>query len=347
MILILDHRGQAFSPTGGATVTAPAKWDYDDVRAYYKGSPSFAIRSATRTLPATVLSSPGGSAKKTNIGAIAGGTVASLLALIVILCLILFCLHRRKKAKDNGAPNNSTAPSTGQAAPQSPQEMSTSGAVKYVPAHEQPSLNELPAYSGLAAVHSRTTSSDQASSINTSNQLQAYNSTQRYLTEVYSSLRNNEHDQSSQSPLRSPNNAELFSLQNHDHEAHDAQQANMLHQTPAGQRQYSYPTPTSPQQTVDMYTQQHPQTYYPPPRSSSYSLQDSRPLATDQGGSPTDGRYIKETQYRSTPFTDTSNTLAQGFTQPVPIRVPGDSSGARYSAAIPRPEHTTSNQWSM
>jgi hypothetical protein len=312
------------------------------VRAYYKGTPSFTSRSATRALPATVTPSPSTSAKKTNIGAIAGGTVGGLVALIVILCLILFCLHRRKKAQKNGASNNWTVPPTELAASQLPQEMSSSGAGKYVSTHERPSPNELPSYSGLATVQSRTTGSDHGSS-NISNQLQAYNSTPRHPTEPYSSLRNIEHDQQPRSPLRSPYNAELFFPQDYDHDAHNAQQVSLPQQRPVRQRQYSYPTTTSPQQAMDTYTQQYAQVYYPPPQDSSHSPQDLHPLAIGREGSRTGEQDIIETQHGNTHVISTSTTPAHFYAQPVAMRVSGDHSGGKYSPVIQGPGH---NQWS-
>ncbi|KAF2018056.1 hypothetical protein BU24DRAFT_421068 [Aaosphaeria arxii CBS 175.79] len=86
-------------PTGGATITKPSSWDNPDLAVYFTRVPTFAARSATRSLPSSTGTPSENKRSGSKVGAIAGGVVGGLAGLIAILCIILFCLHRRKKAK--------------------------------------------------------------------------------------------------------------------------------------------------------------------------------------------------------------------------------------------------------
>jgi hypothetical protein len=267
--------------------------------------------------------------------------------LIAVLCLVLFCLHRRKKAKKNRAPSTPAAPPAELAVTQYPHEMSSPGASKYVSAHERSVPNELPIYSGPAAVQTRTTSHDHAA-LYDSEPLHVYESTQSHPAGSYSSPQNLRYDQSSQSPLHSPNNTELFFPQEHDmYNAQQGswnQQASPPQQAPVRQRQYSYPTPTSPQQPANDHAQQQSQVYYPPPQDSAHP-QHSRPSASDQGGSPTGTHYSDSTRHGNTPIISTMTTPAQFYAQPVPVRYSADNNDTRYSPVDERRTNTTSNRW--
>lgn len=95
-ISMTDCRTRA---TGGATVIKPNSWDNRDLPVYFTRTPSYAERTATRSIPAsyTSTSTSKSSGKSTNTGAIAGGVVGGVVALIAIVGLITFCLFRRRK----------------------------------------------------------------------------------------------------------------------------------------------------------------------------------------------------------------------------------------------------------
>jgi hypothetical protein len=87
------------------------------------------------------------------VGAIAGGVVGGLVALIAILCLILFCLHRRKKAgKQMDEQRAELPPPVELGVTTPPQEMPTPGMGKYMPLYQHQE-NTLP-YSGDISLHS-------------------------------------------------------------------------------------------------------------------------------------------------------------------------------------------------
>ncbi|KAI4954308.1 hypothetical protein J4E91_002020 [Alternaria rosae] len=147
-------------PTGGATKTSPATWGHPDLATYYTLKPTFTARSATRSLPLATESASAGSSKKSNVAAIAGGTVGGLVALIAILCLILFCLHRRKKSlkKKEGETPSSLPPA--ELATTVPQEMADTDASKYVSMHNQADSIALAHYPGHVQQHSHSASHD-------------------------------------------------------------------------------------------------------------------------------------------------------------------------------------------
>ncbi|KAF2266706.1 hypothetical protein CC78DRAFT_123705 [Lojkania enalia] len=97
-------------PTGGATATEPSKWDNPDLAVYFTRVPTFSTRAATRTIPTPTSSLTNPKDSDKNVGAIAGGIVGGLVSLIAIPCLILFCLHHRKKAIKEEEKISSTTP---------------------------------------------------------------------------------------------------------------------------------------------------------------------------------------------------------------------------------------------
>jgi hypothetical protein len=304
------------------------------VKVYYGLTPTFPSRAATRYLRATASPSPSSLASKKNIGAIAGGTVGGLLVLIAILCTILFCLHRRKKAKKESVHNPPSAPPAELAVTQFPHEMGTSGISKYMSAHGRSNPNELPAHSEYALEQSHTTSYGYASP-NASDPAQMYGSTSLYTDDFHGSPQSSGYGHS---PLRSPNNPELYFPS--DHTAHDTQQdlwdrqSSLAHQTQGGRRQHSYPTPTSPYDTTNASVQQQPQVYYPPPQDSSQGTQHS-PII--HRGSPADRQYSGDAQYGDTSLISTTNTPANLYAQSAP-----DGDGG-FSDGYGRHGHDTNN----
>ncbi|KAF2840717.1 hypothetical protein M501DRAFT_1014715 [Patellaria atrata CBS 101060] len=83
--------------SGGATLKGPAEWSHRDLPVYFSRIPSFSARSPTRTIPTSTASpTPTSRPDKTNIGAIAGGTIGGIISLILLLTLLWLCIKRRK-----------------------------------------------------------------------------------------------------------------------------------------------------------------------------------------------------------------------------------------------------------
>ncbi len=89
-------------PRGGATKKSPSNdWDDPRVGVYFGQQAAFVSRTPTRAIPtqtATVVPvpvNPGG--KKSNIGAIVGGTVGGIAVLLLAIGLVFFCLKKRKR----------------------------------------------------------------------------------------------------------------------------------------------------------------------------------------------------------------------------------------------------------
>ncbi|KAH7389351.1 hypothetical protein DE146DRAFT_160791 [Phaeosphaeria sp. MPI-PUGE-AT-0046c] len=294
--MIIDAIGGG--PTGGAQVTAPSTWDNNDVKVYYQIKLTSVTRMATRILPATGSPTSERSPKKTNVGAIAGGTVGGLAVLIVILGLVLFCLHRRKKAKKTGGQNVPSAPPAELDVTSIPHEMSTSGASKYVAAHERPYPNELPAYSGLGAPNAGAGNYDHST-------LHASYPTQ------YGSPEGTGQGHLSNSPLRSPNNTGAYIPTRTS--SSDAQQGTWYPQSGLSpqlsntQRQHSCPSPTTPQHATPTLPQE-PQPYYPPPQAAD----SINAIHEDYRDSPKNTQYRDEPQY-NVGMGSTSATPAQFY----------------------------------
>lgn len=281
--------------------------------------PSFASRTATRALPVTSTGSPTSSPKKTNIGAIAGGTIGGLAVLIAILSLILFCFHRRKKTKKAQPLERPSAPPAELDITPFPQEMATTGTSKYVAAHERSLSNDHSAYSGVAPGQSRTTSYDHSPPHHTMPP-QQYQTTSYPPVTQYNSTQDSVYNQPYQSPRRSPHHhAELFLPNSHvaSNEQHESwsQHSSPPTQTTTRQRQYSQPSPASPQAHLNAPPQS--QVYYPPPQDHEYHAQHTHPSSPAHRGSPTSTQYSGETQHGNTPNISTMTTPAQFYAQPV------------------------------
>lgn len=293
-----------FRPTGGATASKPATWDNNDLAVYFDRSPSFSnIRAATRTIPTSTSSSTSnGKSSKTNVKAIAGGVVGGLAFLIAILSLVLFCLHRKKKARKNaGEKGAAPSPPPVELAATSPvHEMLSPGATKYMSMNAPPDSRGHPAYS---SIHSRSLSDDHQTST-TPYPPQAYSPT----SQAAFPSPHPQYAHQSQHPNYQPYTDHPSPLYNTHNNLYDDPSAypppNMSHH----QRQYSYPTPVSPAQPTFQHSppQQHQhQVYYPPPPDRSL-------------GSPSNTQYSGDTEQIPP---STTNTPAQ-FYAPVPMHPP-------------------------
>jgi hypothetical protein len=299
-------------PTGGATVTAPATWDHVDLATYATLIPTFTPRSATRTFPSPT-DTPRKSSNKTNVGAIAGGVVGGLVFLIILLSLILLCLRRRKKAarKTETHVEPRPQPPAELALTTVPQEMSTRTASKYISAHEAPVHDAYSNHSGVAPGHTQYLGHEEP----LPHAASPHGLAPPYTPTAYQQPRD---DHYSQRSPRQRSEAELF-----------FPQAGSVHTTPpaiwdhqnnhaqsvaAAQRQYSYPTPTSPRQSPNAPTEQ-PQTYYPPPNQSPSHSHYAQPSFSDQGGSPTMTQYSGGSPHEQSPNTSTTATPAHFYPQ--------------------------------
>ncbi|KAG9190663.1 hypothetical protein G6011_08751 [Alternaria panax] len=289
-------------PTGGATKTSPATWGHSDLATYYTLRPTFTARSATRALlPATEPPSPG-SSKKTNVGAIAGGTVGGLLVLVGILCLILFCLHRRKKETKKKESQDPPEIPPAELETTFPQEMAATDASKYVSIHEQAGSIALAQYPGHVQQHSHSASHDYNS----------YGHAPPYTSPV-------EGGHASHSPY----SEQLFTEGNVAHNSPTATWSTQVNypQSAQGQdRQYSYPTPTSPRQSANDVIQQQVPIYYPRPSDPSTRSRQSPRSLSDDRGSPVGTQYSSDGHPN---HISTTNTPAHFYAQPSPHESPG------------------------
>lgn len=302
-------------PTGGATVTKPATWDNPDLSIYFNRVPTFGARAATRTVPTnTANPSSTGEAKKTNVAAIAGGVVGGLAALIVILSLILFCLHRRKKALKNKEKDKTPTPPPAELAATSPiQEMPSPGNPKYMSIPSQPSPSLHPAYAGDHSTHSRTPSNDYHTPTSTY-PLQQHHSTSPTTAAPFPSPYNTEYHQQN---YTQQNGYPPYSDHSHPHDNQSYDPNSYAHSDQ--QTQYSYPTPHSPSHPPFAPAQQHQVYYPPPPERSQHSY-------SHQTGTPDGTQYSSDTESSPLP-PSTTNTPAQFYAQPVPVRGPQVMSG--------------------
>ncbi|KAF2732456.1 hypothetical protein EJ04DRAFT_513917 [Polyplosphaeria fusca] len=263
-------------PTGKATATQPSNWDNADLAVYFTRRPSFSARSATRALPTGTSTPTASGGGKTNVGAIAGGVVGGLVGLIAILLLILFCLHRRKKALKN-QPEKAPAPTPPvELAAASPvHEMASPGVSKHLSLQNQPDPNAHPAYSVPNSIHSRSPSGATSHSATSPYQPMAYASTTPTTNAPYPSPHG----------PNFPHNQTYYEHQNAYAPYSDNPQA-YDYPPPHVQRYDSYPTPTSPNQQQNIY--------YPPPPDPSTR---SHPSYSDRDrlGSPTGTQFTSHT----------------------------------------------------
>ena len=95
------------STTGHATRTSPLQgWATPSLSAYFKGLNYVQPRTATRPIPetSTAVASDQPGPSSPNVGAIAGGTIGGIAALIALIAVIVVCLRRRHGKKAPPAP---------------------------------------------------------------------------------------------------------------------------------------------------------------------------------------------------------------------------------------------------
>lgn len=217
--------------------------------------------------------------------------------------------------------------------------MPTPGTAKYMSLRQQSEYNGHPVYSGPNSVHSRLPSDDYRH-INPISpyQPQQYPSTSPTMTATYPSPYNTE------PPLPSYGHQDSHAVYNnqyantYDPQSHDP---NIYPPSAVLQHEYPYPTPASPthpQEFVPMnqYQQQQPQpqqhqVYYPPPpepstQSHSHRSQNSY---SDHMNSPTGTQFSGTDRHTRSP-PSTTQTPAQFYAQPVPLRGPGVLGGGGY-----------------
>ena len=254
--------------------------------------------------------------------------MGGLVALIVILSLILFCLHRRKKAKKASANEAPTAPPAELDVTQVSHELSTSNASKYVAIHDRPDPYQQHGYAEHAPFH-QATGYDHAPSH--PDAAQSYHSASPQTSRQHGSLQDQVYRHPSQSSVRSPHGSDSLSADEHaarnDQHGAWSHQASPTQQMPARQRQHSYPTPTSPQRSLDASAQQQSQVYYPPPQDSLRHPQPSHNLPPND--SPANTQYSGEAQHGYTPNMSTTTTPAHFYAQPTPARAPTDNAEHR------------------
>jgi hypothetical protein len=322
--------GKSISVTPQSRSNIDLVKDHPDLRVYYKTTrPASATRTATRSLPASTNAAAGGTSNKKPIGAIAGGVVGGLAALIIVLCLILFCLHRLKKAKKEPATDVNKAPLAPPAelaVTPYPHEMSTMSVSKYVAVNEQSVARDQHGFSVHAPYDSQATPYNDTPSY--PGAAQSYHSPSPHATRQHSSPQDPTYSQPSQSPSRSPYNEETsFADSTGAHQGSWSQQASPHIQ----QRQQSYPTPLSPQRPGSESVQQHPQLYHQPPEDALRHPQPSRHVQSTagHGDGPAGTQYSDETQQGYAP--SATATPAHFYPQPMSARgpVPGESAEYR------------------
>lgn len=303
-------------------MTKPSNWDNGDLGVYFGRQASFSPRSATRVVPSgTADPSSTGTSKKTNVGAIAGGVVGGLAGLILILLLVLFCLHRRKKklkAQEEKSQNPSPPPPVELAATSPPREMHSPGTAKYMSLQQHPELN--------MQSHSRSPSDDYHHPHQMSPyQPQQYQTTSPLSPAIFPSPQNTEyshHNYAQQDQHHTYNHH----LNTYDTQSYDS---NVYHQPPGAalQREYSYPTPNSPSHP-HTFMPVAQQVYYPPPpepstRTRSHQSHNSH---SDRMTSPEGTQFSGSDRHTRSP-PSTTQTPAQFYAQPVPVRGPHVMSG--------------------
>jgi hypothetical protein len=308
-------------PTGGATKTSPATWGHPDLATYYTLKPTFTARSATRALLSATESPSPRSSKKTKVGAIAGGTVGGLLVLIGILCLILFCLHRRKKAlktKEGEVPLDLPP---AELATTVPQEMADTAASKYVSIHDQADSIAL-GYSGHVQQQSYSVSHDYNSPYSAQGP-PSYGHDPPYISPVEGGHANH-----------SPHGEQISSDGNVARNSPTAAWSTQVNypQSAQGQdTQYSYPTPTSPRQSSNDVIQQQVPIYYPRPNSPSTSSRQSPHSPSGNRGSPVGTQYSSDGRAN---HISTTSTPARFYAQAPQHESRGDITGDPYRRGL-------------
>lgn len=314
--------------TGGATKTAPATWGHPDLVTYFTLKPTFSARVATRLLPSATGTLSGGDSSDTDAGAIAGGVVGGLAALIGVLALVIFCLRRRKKALkvQEIHPFSPPPPPVELAATPVPQEMAAfSEASKYVQLHEQADSIALSNYPGHAQHHSPSGSHDYDPS---------------YPAQSPPSYG---HPSPYGSPTQSAFNHSPYNAHNSPPATWNQQLA-YPQSAATAQGRCSYPAPTTPQLSHNDVIQQQVPVYYPgpnnPPSHSSHSSHSPRSASyfSDHRGSQTGTPYSGEGQSHSR-TTSAINTPSQFYAQPVLSNSPRLEEASTYDPQDNRPLH--------
>ena len=234
------------------------------------------------------------------MGTIAGGVVGGLAALIVLLCLILFCLHRKKNANKKKQDQPATLPppvELGVTTP--PQEMPTPGmGGKYMPLHQH--QEHTSPYSGVASLHSPHSPYAQQSSVSAS-------------------------PPHSTTPYGSPhdiNNVQPAYPQSAHPPSPSWERAHYSSPIDSRFLQQGHSSPTSPSH-LSHVPPQEAQLYYPPPRESTYQT----PIVSPIGRSD-----YEPIQYHdnalippSQPPVSTMPTPTQFYARPAPIDSIGET----------------------
>ncbi|UPX17203.1 uncharacterized protein EKO05_0007572 [Ascochyta rabiei] len=277
-------------PTGGATVTAPVSWDNPDLAVYYSLKAPSVSRTATRILPSrSGTSSPQGS-NKVKVGAIAGGIVGGLAALIAILSLILFCLHRRKKTEKRKDGQVFELPAPVELGVTTPaQEMPAYNMGKYIPLDQQQEHTSL--YSGATLPHSPHSLYAQQSTTSAS--------------PPHSTPYGSPHNASYAQPAYPPN------THSRSPNWEQAQYSSTVDSWHSQQGQFS-PALAS---HLPYAPPQEAQLYYPPPREPTYHATTSHPAGDGN-------RTLVQHDDKASPSPQPISTMptpTQFYAQPVPV----------------------------
>ncbi len=320
-MFVFDEVSNFSRSTGGATATAPSTWGHPDLQYYYKIHPSFTARTATRSLPASTDKSSHHHGSKVSVGAIAGGVLGGLVAIIAVLGLVLFCLHRRKAgAKEKPLVPRTPTPPVELASTPITHELSNSTS----PGKYNVELAERPpkGYANYteAALSPHSHGQDYPSSYHQIPQSSGPNSPP--LSGTYHSSNHEEYGQPV--PHHQDSIEQFYPTYTSTHTAPPTGwtlNTQSPHSPGAHPQGYSYPTPTSPIHQMNFPLPPQPQVYYPPPPEPS------------QSSSPTATHHSHESPYgHSPPLAGGHSTLttpAQFYAQPVPIRPIGYGSAQR------------------
>lgn len=275
-------------PTGGATVKSPDSWDDSELGIYYTRTVSPVERAATRHVPSATGTAAPSDKKKSKVGAIAGGVVGGLVGLIAILCLILFCLHRHKKARKNDTQEQGqvTPPPAELPITNPPQEMAAADGGKYDTVRQQLDDNTFATYS---EIESQAASQEYKSPLSPYTQHSPHNST-GYNTALVAGT--NGQTSSPHSPYEN---------------------------SPAS---WGQPTPTQQQPHVSPltppYTQHSPgqqQQFYPPPQEQHNQY---NPPSPDFNRTYEGSQYGGGTDHGWQSQTNTTSAPGQFYSQPLP-----------------------------
>jgi hypothetical protein len=241
-------------------------------------------------------------------------------ALIAILSLLLFCLHRRKQTlKEGEAQSGPSPPPPAELGTTVPQEMSgASPASKYVQTHEQADPIALSNYPGPAQLHSQSASHNYNYPYSGQGP-PSYGHAPPYSSPIEGG---SPHHQGNGGELSIPNK----SAAHNSSAATWDQQASYPQSATTAQSLYTYPTPTSPRQSPNDAIQQIP-IYYPRPTDPASRSQHSHPSFSDNRGSPTGTQYSGEGHHSHPRNISTTNTPAHFYAQPTSRNDPGVEEG--------------------